>query len=106
MCCRPGDVIILRNIVPLPLIRPNYSSTAAIPSPQLAALLPSASLSGPIPAQASSPMPGNFTPTNRWGNDYRIPIGENLAGTGPNQRNGFTFVGLNVQAVEDGTRWR
>lgn len=42
-------------------------------------------------------------PTNRWGTDYRIPIGENLAGTGPNQRPGFEVVGLNVQAVQDET---
>ena len=42
-------------------------------------------------------------PTNRWGTDYRIPVGENLAGTGPNQRPGFEVVGLNVQAVLDNT---
>ena len=42
-------------------------------------------------------------PTNRWGTEYRIPIGENLAGSGPNQRFGFDIVGLNVQAVQDGT---
>ncbi len=43
-------------------------------------------------------------PTNRWGTDYLIPIGENLAGTGLNQRLGFTVVGLNVQAVENDTQ--
>ncbi|GIK42094.1 MAG: hypothetical protein BroJett011_59270 [Chloroflexota bacterium] len=42
-------------------------------------------------------------PTNRWGTLYQIPIGENLAGTGPNQRPGFEVVGLNVQAAEDNT---
>lgn len=42
-------------------------------------------------------------PTNRWGTLYRIPIGENLAGTGPNQRPAFEVVGLNVQAAEDNT---
>jgi hypothetical protein len=38
-------------------------------------------------------------PTSRWGTEYVIPVGENLAGS----RAGFTVVGLNVQAVEDGT---
>jgi uncharacterized repeat protein (TIGR01451 family) len=42
-------------------------------------------------------------PTNRWGTDYRIPIGEDLGSNGSNQRGGFSIVGLNVQAVEDGT---
>ncbi len=42
-------------------------------------------------------------PTNRWGLHYLIPIGENLAGTGPNQRPGFEVVGLNVQAIQDNT---
>lgn len=58
----------------------------------------------------ASPGPGTLYtdawelyPTNRWGTDYRIPIGENLAGTGPNQRPGFEVVGLNVQAVQDNT---
>ncbi|MCB0155597.1 MAG: DUF11 domain-containing protein [Anaerolineae bacterium] len=38
-------------------------------------------------------------PTNRWGREYRLPIGEDLAA----QRPGFTVVGLNVQAVIDNT---
>lgn len=42
-------------------------------------------------------------PTNQWGTNYTIPIGQNLDGTGPNQRLGFEVVGLNVQAVQDGT---
>ncbi|MBE7469417.1 MAG: IgGFc-binding protein [Anaerolineales bacterium] len=42
-------------------------------------------------------------PTNRWGARYRVPVGEDLAGTGPNQRLGFDIVGLNIQAVTDNT---
>ncbi|NJN92712.1 MAG: hypothetical protein HC875_00810 [Anaerolineales bacterium] len=42
-------------------------------------------------------------PTNRWGTRYRIPVGEDLAGTGPNQRPGFDIVGLNIQAVSNNT---
>ena len=38
-------------------------------------------------------------PTSRWGTEYVIPVGENLAASRP----GFKTVGLNVQAVEDGT---
>lgn len=42
-------------------------------------------------------------PTSRWGTVYLIPVGENLAGTGPNLRNAFGVVGLNIQAAEDDT---
>lgn len=38
-------------------------------------------------------------PTSRWGSNYIIPVGVDLAG----QRVGFTVVGVNVQAVEDNT---
>jgi uncharacterized repeat protein (TIGR01451 family) len=38
-------------------------------------------------------------PTSRWGTEYRISVGEDLAGLRP----GFEVTGLNVQAVEDGT---
>ena len=39
-------------------------------------------------------------PTNRWGTDFRIPVGTDLASLRP----GFTVVGLNVQAVQNETR--
>ncbi len=38
-------------------------------------------------------------PTSRWGQEYTIPVGENLAAS----RNGFRTVGLNVQAAQDNT---
>lgn len=38
-----------------------------------------------------------------WGTNYIIPVGVDLAGTGPGLREGFGVVALNVQAVEDGT---
>jgi len=38
-------------------------------------------------------------PTSRWGQTYIIPVGEDLSGL----RGGFTTVGVNIQAVADGT---
>ncbi len=38
-------------------------------------------------------------PTGRWGNNYIIPIGEDLVA----QRSGFRLVGINIQAAQDGT---
>ena len=43
-------------------------------------------------------------PTNQWGTDYIIPVGEDLDGTGANQREGFEVVGFNVQAAIDDTQ--
>lgn len=42
-------------------------------------------------------------PTQRWGTEYRMPIGENLAGAGANQRGGFDVVGAHVQAILNNT---
>lgn len=99
------DVIILRNVVPLPrdpaqLFFDGGDSFTSVGGAIAASLTfwPNPD-PGPLFADA-----WELYPTNRWGNDYRIPIGENLAGTGPNQRGGFTVVGLNVQAVEDDTQ--
>ncbi|GIK42093.1 MAG: hypothetical protein BroJett011_59260 [Chloroflexota bacterium] len=43
-------------------------------------------------------------PTNRWGVDYIIPIGQNVNRAGPGDPGGFEVVGLNVQAVENNTQ--
>jgi uncharacterized repeat protein (TIGR01451 family) len=48
-------------------------------------------------------------PTNRWGEVYRIPIGENtnrptFRPSGRPGGNSFEIVGLNIQAVEDNTQ--
>jgi uncharacterized repeat protein (TIGR01451 family) len=43
-------------------------------------------------------------PTNRWGMDYIIPIGQNVNRDGPGNRGEFQVVGLNVQAVENATQ--
>jgi uncharacterized repeat protein (TIGR01451 family) len=67
-----------------------------------------------LPAGDSGVDPGSLYagawelfPTSSWGQDYRIPIGENLspedAPPGSPTRAGFRVVGLNVTAVEDDT---
>lgn len=102
----PNDsVITLRNIIDLPRDKNvlRYDGGDVLTSE-----------GGPIAVSltfwTAPPGPGPlFTdawelyPTNRWGTEYRIPIGEDLAGVGPNQRTGFEVVGLNVQAAEDNT---
>ena len=42
-------------------------------------------------------------PTDRWGSVYVSPIGQDLVGAGPNQREGFEVVLASVQAALDGT---
>ncbi|MFN8454879.1 MAG: hypothetical protein U0401_09465 [Anaerolineae bacterium] len=102
---RAGDVIILRNIVVLPrnpaILFFDGGDTLTSTGGAIAVTLT---------FWTAPPGPGilftdawELYPTNRWGTDYRIPIGENLAGTGPNQRASFEVVGLNVQAVSDNT---
>lgn len=102
-----GDIITLRNVV----VIPRDSNQLFFDGGDMLS-----SVGGAVSTAITfwtSPRPPNpgvlfadaweLYPTNRWGNDYRIPIGEDLAGTGPNQRAGFTVVGLTVQAVENGT---
>lgn len=100
-----GDVIILRNIVVLPR---NPATLFFDGGDMLTSIGGAIAVS--LTFWTAPPGPGilftdawELYPTNRWGTDYRIPIGENLAGTGPNQRAGFEVVGLNVQAVSDNT---
>ncbi|MCK6625355.1 MAG: IgGFc-binding protein [Anaerolineae bacterium] len=105
---REGTVITLRNIVDLPRDQADFFFDG---SDLLTAI------GGPIAVSltfwTAPPGPGilfadawELYPTNRWGRNYRIPIGENLAGNGPNQRLGFEVVGLNVQAVSNNTEVR
>jgi uncharacterized repeat protein (TIGR01451 family) len=100
-----GDVITLRNIVTLPRAPNNlfFDSGDVLTSIDGA-------IAVTLTFWTAPPGPGilftdawELYPTNRWGTDYRIPVGENLAGTGLNQRLGFTLVCLTVQAAEDNT---
>ncbi|MCL4297157.1 MAG: hypothetical protein KJ077_15580 [Anaerolineae bacterium] len=99
------DVIILRNNVILPR-DPSvlfYDGGDVLTSEGGAVAVSITfwpALPGPGPLFADA---WELYPTNRWGTLYRIPIGEDLAGSGPNQRPGFEVVGLNVQAAEDNT---
>lgn len=100
-----GDVIILRNTVTLPRDPNNLYFDGG---DMLTSI--DGAIAVTLTFWTAPPGPGilftdawELYPTNRWGTDYRIPIGENLAGTGPNQRLGFTVVWLTVQAVEDNT---
>ena len=103
---RAGDVVVLRNIVKLPRDRTKFFFDGGdVLTSTGGALAVSLTFWTERP-----PGPGSlFTdawelyPTNRWGTEYVIPIGENLAGTGPNQRLAWEVVGLNVEAVLDGT---
>ncbi|MBI1880177.1 MAG: IgGFc-binding protein, partial [Chloroflexi bacterium] len=99
------DVIILRNVVILPRDQQVlfYDGGDVLTSV-------GGAIAVSLTFWTAPPGPGilytdawELYPTNRWGTDYRIPIGENLAGTGANQRPGFEVVGLNVQAVTDNT---
>ncbi len=105
---REGTVITLRNVVDLPRDQAAFFFDGGD-------LL--TAVGGPIAVSltfwTAPPGPGilfadawELYPTNRWGRNYRIPVGENLAGNGPNQRLGFEVVGLNVQAVSNNTAVR
>jgi uncharacterized repeat protein (TIGR01451 family) len=95
-----GDVITLQNVVEVPRGDPppvRYDGGDKI-----------VSVGGGVavtlavwPESAGSLFAGAWElyPTSRWGTKYVIPVGEDLGAV----RNGFTTVGLNVQAVEDGT---
>ncbi len=110
---KSGDVIVLQNAINLPrdpnaILFDGGDKLIAEGGP-LAVTLMVWPTTDDIPPIGNPPQPApgilyadawELYPTSKWGTDYRIPIGENLGG----QRNGFSIVGLNVQAVLDNTQ--
>lgn len=100
-----GDVIVLRNVVVLPR---DPATLFFDGGDMIMAVGGSVAITGAAwPLRNTDPIIGplyaaawELYPTNRWGLEYYIPVGEDLAG----QRTGFTVVGLNVQAAQDGTQ--
>jgi uncharacterized repeat protein (TIGR01451 family) len=99
-----GDVIILRSTVPLPRDQANFffdgGDKFVSVGGQIAVTL------AVWPEILPTGEPGilfagawELYPTSRWGTRYIIPIGQDLAGL----RGGFSTVGINVQAIDDGT---
>ena len=100
-----GDIIVLTNTVTLPRdpatlffdggdILTSVGGAVAVTLAVWPIHAPAPPTIGPLYAGA-----WELYPTNRWGQEYTIPIGEDLAA----QRAGFTIVTLNVQAVLDNT---
>jgi uncharacterized repeat protein (TIGR01451 family) len=95
-----GDVMALRNVVPVPRDRANlfYDGGDKI-----------SSAGGAIAVTlAAWPQPDGgilfagaweLYPSSRWDPNYVIPVGENV----PRPQGGFDIVGLSVQAGDDGT---
>jgi uncharacterized repeat protein (TIGR01451 family) len=95
-----GDVIVLQNVVPVPrnpavLFFDGGDKFISVGG-ALAATL------GVWPQPDAGILFGaawEIYPTSRWDPNYVIPVGQNV----PRPEGGFTIVGFNVQAVEDGT---
>ncbi len=100
-----GDIIVLQNRVSLPRDPVDffYDGGDAFSSQggAIAVTVAVWPIHTPAPPEVGILYAGAWElyPTKRWGLDYRIPVGVDLATTRP----GFTVVGLNVQAVEDNT---
>lgn len=103
---RPEDVVVLRNLVRVPRDPSEFfydgGDTLTSTGGALAVSVTFWTERPPGPGSLLTDA-WELYPTNHWGTDYVIPIGENLAGTGPNQRPAWEIVGLNVQAVLSGT---
>jgi len=109
-----GDIIALQNSVVLPrdptsLPYPydgGYDPASGQGGDKLTAVGGSIAVSLAVwPESVSSLYAGAWAlgSTINWGTEYVVPVGEDIAGTGPNQRPGFQVVGLNVQAAQDNT---
>lgn len=98
-----GDVIVLQNWVTLPRDPGQFffdggDKFTAVSGSVAVTLAVWPELSGSLFAGA-----WELYPTSRWNSRYTIPIGQDLAGSGPGQRPGFSIVGFNVQALEPNT---
>jgi uncharacterized repeat protein (TIGR01451 family)/MYXO-CTERM domain-containing protein len=103
----PGDVLVARDVIAL-------QSIVAVPRNPVDLFFDGGdkivSVGGPIAITLAvwpdDPNSGilfagawELYPTSRWDTSYVIPVGENV----PRSNGGFTTVGFNVQAVQDGT---
>jgi uncharacterized repeat protein (TIGR01451 family) len=95
-----GDVIALRNVVPVPRNRADlfFDGGDKISSVggAIAVTLAAWPTSSPGIRFAGA---WELYPTSRWDPNYVIPVGENV----PRPQDGFRIVSLNVQADHDGT---
>jgi len=101
-----GDIIALQNTVELPRDSTQFFFDGGERGDKLTALGGAIAVSVAVwPESVSSLYAGAWAlgSTSLWGMEYVVPVGEDIAGTGPNQRPGFQVVGLNVQAVLDNT---
>jgi uncharacterized repeat protein (TIGR01451 family) len=103
-----GDVIILVNTVQVPR---NPQQLFFDGGDKLTAVGGSIAVTRAVWPEPTGSLFGGaweLYPTNRWGTEIIIPVGENLDPDNPNfvgpyQREGFGVVGVNVQAAEDNT---
>ena len=99
-----GDVIILRNVVTLPRNSADLFFDGGDALTSLGGAIAATVAVWPIHTPAN-PIgilyagAWELYSTNKWGLEYRIPVGEDLAG----MRGGFSVVGLNVQAALNNT---
>ena len=94
-----GDVIVLQNGVRLPRDATNFfydggDKFTTVGGAVAVTLTVWPELSGTLVAGA-----WELYPTSRWATTYVIPVGQDLAGSGIGQRNGFRIVGFNVRAL-------
>jgi uncharacterized repeat protein (TIGR01451 family) len=104
-----GDVVALRNLVP---VEPRDSTVLLFDGGDKIVVVGGAiavtlvAWPETVPSVGNIPQPGilyagawELYPTSRWGTQYVIPVGQNVTrGAGS-----FRIVGVNVQAVDDGT---
>lgn len=95
-----GDIITLRNVVPVPRDRANFFFDGGDRIHAVGGALAVTLATWPQP-DGGILFAGAWElyPTSRWGSDYVIPIGQNVSRDG----GGFDIVGLNIQAAHDGT---
>jgi len=101
-----GDIIALQNTVELPRDPAQFFFDGGERGDKITGVGGAIAVSMAVwPESVSSLYAGAWAlgSTSLWGTEYVVPVGEDIAGTGPNQRPGFQVVGINVQAVLDNT---
>ena len=100
-----GTVIVLQNTIDIPRDQSDFFFDGGDKLTSVGGSIAVTRAAWPDAADILFAGAWELYPTSRWGTEYRIPIGEDLASGNPlNQRSGFEVVGLNVQAALDNTR--